>query len=256
MTLAVLTPQAASRAVVRQTLGVGDRQRARKIDNQIRIAKVLSLRVASRNRLEKEDFVAAARLLGRGVDPAAVHAVSDVETAKHSPGGATEDGRLIPLLEPHVFSRNSHHAFDVSHPHLSYPKWVRYLRGATPPKGWDVHPYRLTYREMWGVFAFQAELHFDAALCGMSYGRFQQLGEGWKRLGFDSPLHLVETLYQGEQAQLAVFCRYVIAHGLVGALKAKNWRAFAAGYNGSGQITRYAVLMQEAFLTRRVHYYA
>ena len=42
----------------------------------------------------------------------------------------------------------------------------------------------------------------------------------------------VNAMYQDEASQLEAMCRYIKVNGLISALKNKDWKAFARGYNG------------------------
>ena len=39
-------------------------------------------------------------------------------------------------------------------------------------------------------------------------------------------------MYRDEALQLEAMCRYIVTNKLINALKNKDWRAFARGYNG------------------------
>ena len=67
-------------------------------------------------RLSDAEIKAAA--LAIGASPAVVGAVYDVESGGRGMDAAT--GLPIILYEPHIFSRLTNHAFDRSHPVVSY----------------------------------------------------------------------------------------------------------------------------------------
>ena len=50
-----------------------------------------------------------------------------------------------------------------------------------------------------------------------------------------------------EKAQLAAFIGFVRSKSLVDALRAKDWRRFAVGYNGDGQADEYARRLVAAY---------
>ncbi|MCW8039807.1 N-acetylmuramidase domain-containing protein, partial [Acinetobacter entericus] len=50
-------------------------------------------------------------------------------------------------------------------------------------------------------------------------------------------------------SQLDAMCRYIKVNGLVNALKNKDWKAFARGYNGSGYAkNNYDVKLANAYI--------
>jgi hypothetical protein len=242
--------ETAGRMALRATVGRAIRARAAKTDNLERVADLLSTKPKDRSPLEYDHFRRAAA--HQNWNPAVLHALSDVESRGF---GFDDDGRLIILVEPHVFSKETQHAFDASHPHLSYPKWIRPKQGAPAPRGMEKHPYFNSPDERWGMFALQAELDLEAACCAISAGRFQQLGRGWRDLGFGSAEELIRLLWESELQQLAILIRYLLRHNLSRAVKDLDWRALARGYNGSGQVDVYAPRMAERYKAR-LRYYA
>lgn len=248
------TLEMVARVVSRETLGALARAKAARADNAERVAGLLKLGVGlDRRPLTREDFLARAATWSSSDDEtrrlaAALHAVADVESG--GIGGFDARGRLTILVEPHIFSRATRHAFDRSHPWLSYPTWQRWEKDAAPPAGFHAHPYALEADERWGLFAMMAELAPDAAVCAISMGRFQQLGEGWRVLRFASPEALMRKLATSERDQLDVMMTFLMANGLRPALAALDWRRVARGYNGPGQVEVYASRMADAFKSR------
>lgn len=249
---------AAKRVVLRETLGRQLRAKVAQADHFWKIAELVNLRAERPNDpLQPEDFKRAASLWG--VDPAAIHALADAESAG---AGFEPDGRAVILVEPHAFSEATLHAFDVSHPHVSYPIWVPYKKGAKPPAAFDRHPYLYAPDDRWALFTRMAELHIEGACSALSVGRFQQLvgrtpamaragiPPHWKSLGFPSAEVCFRFLCQSEFDQLEVLRRYIAANGLKRALKERDWRAVARGYNGSGQVDAYSAKMATAYAKR------
>jgi len=77
-----------------------------------------------------------------------------------------------------------------------------------------------------------AEYHRKSALESASWGLGQVMGYHWKSLGYKSLQAFVNAMYQDEASQLDAMCRYIKVNGLINALKNKDWKAFARGYNG------------------------
>ena len=71
-----------------------------------------------------------------------------------------------------------------------------------------------------------------SALESCSWGIGQVMGYHWYNLGYDSIQDFVNAMYKDEESQLEAMCRYIEINGLVDALKNKDWKAFALGYNG------------------------
>ena len=167
-----------------------------------------------------DDFERAARELN--VEVAAIKAVAEVEA---SGLGFLPDGRPAILYEAHIFHRatgGKHaNAVDSRGKKLSSAKWDRTLYGATGD--WQHKRYEAA-----------RALDADAANKACSWGTFQILGENYKACGFDSSQAFVDAMWGGEAAHLDAFVAFIKANKLDGALRAKNWAAFARGYNGPG----------------------
>jgi hypothetical protein len=158
------------------------------------------------------DLVVLASRLGCTVQQ--LRAVAQVES-----GGAGFDnhGRPKMLFERHLFSRQTHGAFDTcafSNPHGG---------------GYD--------EPSWEKLAQAACKDAEAAFASASWGKFQVLGLHWSALGYPSPVELAYSTVTSEAAHYELLARYIEHNGLRDALKAlspnpETCRAFAKGYNG------------------------
>ena len=171
--------------------------------------------------LTQEDFARAAKELN--VEVAAIRAVAEVEAAGQ---GFLADGRPAILYEAHVFHAETNgahsHAKDRRGVALSSPKWDRSLYGATGARQHDRYEDAL-------------KLDPDAANKACSWGTFQILGQNHKACGFDSSQEFVDAMWTGgAAAHLDAFVAFIKANKLDASLRAKNWAAFARGYNGPG----------------------
>jgi hypothetical protein len=258
----------AQRSLVRETVGAWVRAKSTRADNAVRVAILANLRAVDARPLEREDFLKAARDWGLAagdteadLNAAArgLHALADAESGRWQ--GFDDRNRPTILVEPHIFSRLSKHAFDRSHPWLSYPVWTPWRKDAAPPAGFTQHPYSYDMDDRWGLMLSMAELDYDAACGSVSAGRFQQVtgsprpDMGWKPLGFASAEALLVKLARSEWDQLEVLQIFLRANGLMSAFRERDWRRIARGYNGPGQVELYAARMAEAF-KRRARAYA
>ncbi|OTG88887.1 N-acetylmuramidase family protein [Acinetobacter sp. ANC 3813] len=78
-----------------------------------------------------------------------------------------------------------------------------------------------------------AQYHRASALESASWGIGQVMGYHWQSLGYPSLQAFINAMYKDEASQLEAMCRYIQVNGLVNALKNKDWKAFARGYNGA-----------------------
>jgi len=158
-----------------------------------------------------------------GFDPAALLAVAEIES-----GGtvyAVVDGRNEPLIrfEGHYFDRRL--SGDAQ-------KKARSAGLASPKAGAVANPTSQAAR--WKMLARAAEIDANAAYESCSYGVGQVMGAHWKWLGFKSVTELVNLCRSGGAGQVEIMARFIEKAGLAGALRARDWRTFAKGYNGPG----------------------
>ena len=88
------------------------------------------------------------------------------------------------------------------------------------------------YSAQHGRLNAAAQYHRVSALESASWGIGQVMGYHWKSLGYKSLQAFVNAMYKDEASQMDAMCRYIKVNGLINALKNKDWKAFARGYNG------------------------
>jgi N-acetylmuramidase len=185
--------------------------------------------------LTDADFARAAKELN--AEEAAVRAVAEVEAAGQ---GFINDGRPAILYEAHIFHKETggKHAKEKDRRGvaLSSPGWDRSLYGAT---GAAQH----------NRYEDARKLDADAANKACSWGLFQILGQNHKQCGFDTSQAFVDAMWTGGAgAHLDAFIAFVKANKLDGALRAKDWKTFARGYNGpSYAVNKYDTKMASAY---------
>lgn len=169
-------------------------------------------------KLDQNDFAKAASALG--VPVAAVRAVTEVESKG---SGFLPDGRPVILFERHVMYRQLDKlGIDANGLEIRFPTLVNSRQGGY--KGGAAEHDRL---------GIAATFNRQAALESCSWGAFQVMGFHWKLLGYASVQDFVNAMYRSEGDQLDAFVRFIKANpNLLRALKAQDWAAFAAGYNG------------------------
>ena len=165
-----------------------------------------------------EDYERAAKALN--VEVAAIRAVAEVESAGK---GFLPDGRPEILYEAHIFHKESAgahaNAVDRRGVKLSSPSWNKSLYGAT---GTAQH----------NRYEDARKFHADAANKACSWGPFQILGQNHKVCGYDTSQEFVDAMWSGAAANMDAFVNFIKGNKLDVPLRAKNWAAFARGYNG------------------------
>lgn len=182
------------------------------------------------SQLTRTDFEAVATELNCEVE--AIQAVAEVECGSHMAFAA--NGRPTILFEPHIFSRRTNHAYDVSHPNISY-------------RSWDASRYPRTQDGRWAQLREAYGLDPEAAVASASWGAFQVMGFNHAAGGFATAKDFVADMAKSQKRQLAAFVGYVRTNNLADELTRKDWDGFARGYNGSGQVERYGGLMRAAY---------
>ena len=179
--------------------------------------------------LSETDYRKAAIVLG--VELATIKAVASVESRGN---GFLSNGKPKVLFEGHWFSRFTKGKFDAKHPTLSYKKWTkRHYKGGTAE-----------YSRYLTAYALDAV----AAMKSTSWGRFQIMGFNHDKCGYGNVKDYVEDMYKSELYHLLAFVKFLKHTGLDKHLKAKNWAAFARGYNGPGYAkNKYDILMKQAY---------
>jgi N-acetylmuramidase len=179
--------------------------------------------------LSEADFLRATRTLRCEI--AAIKAVAEVES---SGDGYLSSGRPKILFEAHVFSRETQHIYDRSHPDISSPTWNSALY-----KGGERE-----YQRLEDAMA----LDIQAALDSASWGRFQIMGFNHQKAGFTSVETFVNAMFESESRHLDAFISFLQATGLADPLREKRWADFARGYNGAGYAAnQYDVKLKAAY---------
>lgn len=172
----------------------------------------------------------------KGIEPEALLAVAEVES-----GGkafTVVDGKRLPLIlyEYHVFYRNlpEHLRAEAVGRNLARPRWG------------DL-PYKRTQSARYAQLDRARGIHEQAAYAACSWGIGQVLGENAEWLGYGTPKALAEKAMESVSGQVEVMLRFIEKRGLRDELDARNWRGFARGYNGPGQVEKYAGMMERAY---------
>ncbi|MGX5699591.1 N-acetylmuramidase family protein [Acinetobacter kookii] len=164
----------------------------------------------------------AAQAKALGIEVASLRAVIEVE-CKGS--GFNADGTPVILFERHVFRQRliaNGKAVVADKAVRERPDLCSKSTGA----------YGL-YSAQHGRLNAAAQYHRESALESASWGIGQVMGYHWKALEYPSLQAFINAMYKDEASQLDAMCRYIQVNNLVNALKNKDWKSFARGYNGA-----------------------
>ena len=156
-----------------------------------------------------------------GIEAAALNAVIEVE-CKGS--GFNEDNTPVILFERHVMRQRL-----IANDQSKIADQMMIKRPDLCSK--STGGYGL-YSAQHGRLNAAAQYHRVSALESASWGIGQIMGYHWQSLGYKSLQAFVNAMYKDEASQLDAMCRYIKVNGLINALKNKDWKAFARGYNG------------------------
>lgn len=178
------------------------------------------------NEITKEAFAEAAAILG--CEAIEIKVVFDVEAA----GNAFDRShRVVRRFEPHQF------------PDACWEEIGFNPGGKTP---WRAS-LRLNTATREAMFEKALLIDMEAAYQATSWGAPQIMGFNHAAAGYGNAAEMVEAFARSANEQVAAFARLVKAWGLDGAIRAHDWRGFAAPYNGNGQADAYAAKLEGAW---------
>lgn len=167
-------------------------------------------------RIDDVDLPILAMEYGIGEDE--VHAVLDAESAGK---GFDQHGRPKMLFEPHIFWKllgPGPQRDEAARQGIAYAKWKP---GAYPE---DSYPRLLK----------AISINYEIALRSASWGLGQIMGFNYAAAGYGTAHGMVMDFLDDEEMHLRAMFRFIWDKGLDKYLRQRNWKAFAAGYNGPG----------------------
>lgn len=172
-------------------------------------------------RLTEQDYIEVAEELG--VEPAAIKAVVEIEAGR-SHQGFWSEGKPVINFDLTVFRqmarRNKVNLAKYNRSHA-----VVFARP-------DARKYGSQQAAQQARLDAAMTIDSLTAIQGTFWGMFQIGGFNWKKCGTSSSAEFVRLMSRSERDQLELFAQFIVNSGLLAPLKAKNWAAFAKGYNG------------------------
>lgn len=167
------------------------------------------------------------------IELAALRAVMAVESRN---SGYDARRRPLILFEPHVFYRN-----------LSGAQRDQAVRIGLAYKSWGQMPYPAGSDAQYKRLAAAIKINEEAAFRSVSIGMGQVLGENYKIAGCKSAKEMFEQATVSEANQLKHMLGFIVGKGLRDELNRHDWRGFAGGYNGRGQIEKYSKWLEREY---------
>lgn len=164
-----------------------------------------------------------------GVEVAAIKAVIDIEAGK-THQGFWKEGKPIINFDLTVFRQMARrHGVNVSKYASKYG--VVFARPNIAKYG---SQQAAVQARLDGAMAIDSV----SAIEGTFWGMFQIGGFNWRQCGMSSAQEFYRLMSRSERDQLELFGEFITRSGLLPSLKAKNWSAFARGYNGPSYAAR------------------
>ena len=187
----------------------------------------LDSRSQRRGPLTERDYEEVAAELG--VEVAAIKAIVDIEAGKGHRGFWAE-GKPVLNFDLTVYrSRASRRKLNLGRYTKSHPAIF-----SRP----DIRKHGSQQAAVQARFDAAASIDSVTAIEGTFWGMFQIGGFNYKLCGTSSPQEFLQLKSRSERDQLELFAEFITRSGLLPALKAKNWSAFARGYNGPSYAAR------------------
>lgn len=155
------------------------------------------------------------------VEPAALMAVVQVESGGRITARVNGGDEPLIRFEGHYFHRL-----------LGPVKRRRAIRAGLASARAGAVPNPSSQGARWQLLNRARTIDHAAADASVSWGIGQVMGANWRTLGYPSVAALVEDARSGPAGQLRLMVRFIRHHGLDKALRVRDWRAFARGYNG------------------------
>lgn len=170
-----------------------------------------------------------------GIAPAAACAVMAVESS----GEGFWDGRMVIRFENHIFNRwgKTNPEKFKAHFYMSAKQaWTGHTWRPDQGSWRKLHTKAAGQDEEWAVLEYARTLDDTAALNSISMGAPQIMGFNSAKIGFDTVQEMFECFSQEERFHVLGLFDFIRSdHRMVAALRAGNYAAFAAIYNGGGQ---------------------
>jgi hypothetical protein len=177
--------------------------------------------------LTDDDYREVAQELG--VEVAAIKAVVDIEAGRTHQGFG-EPGKPLINFDLSLFRRSAQkHGVNLAKYRQSHA-----VVFASP----NARRYGTHQNAQHARLEAARRICNDAAIESTFWGMFQIGGFNWPKCGTADINEFVEMMSRSERDQLELFARFITNSGMLPALKAKNWSAFAARYNGPSYRSR------------------
>ena len=181
------------------------------------------------------------------IDPSVAVAVLMAESGGQGFAPGPDGQRMIIRFENHIFhdrwGRNNQEYFDRHFAFAPGQSWTGHKWRPDPGTPWQ--EFHGNQQKEWEVLAFATGLERRAARESISMGLPQIMGFNAVSVGYPQADAMFEAFASSEARQIFGFFDFVRGRGGISPLRRRDYATFAGIYNGPGQATVYAGIIQE-----------
>jgi hypothetical protein len=181
------------------------------------------------------------------IDPSVAVAVLMAESGGQGFAPGPNGQRMIIRFENHIFhdrwGRNNQERFDRHFAFAQGQSWTGHKWRPDPGGAWQ--EFHGNQQKEWEVLSFAAGLERQAARESISMGLPQIMGFNAISVGYPQADAMFDAFASSEARQIFGFFDFVRSKGGISPLRSRDYATFAGIYNGPGQATVYAGIIQE-----------
>lgn len=181
------------------------------------------------------------------IDPSVAIAVLMAESGGHGFAPGPDGPRMIIRFENHIFydrwGRANQERFDRHFAFAQGQSWTGHRWRPDPGVPWQ--EFHGNQHKEWEVLAFASGLERRTARESISMGLPQIMGFNAIAVGYPQADAMFDAFASGEARQIFGFFDFVRSKGGISPLRSRDYATFAGIYNGPGQATVYAAIIQE-----------
>lgn len=181
------------------------------------------------------------------IDPSVAVAVLMAESGGQGFAPGPDGPRMIIRFENHIFydrwGRNNQERFDRHFAFAQGQSWTGHKWRPDPGAPWQ--EFHGNQQKEWEVLTFASGLERRTARESISMGLPQIMGFNAVSVGYPQADAMFDAFASSEARQIFGFFDFVRSKGGISPLRSRDYATFAGIYNGPGQATVYAAIIQE-----------
>lgn len=213
-------------------------------DESVKPARTIPVTGAASNAWNNYGGLVQQLATDNGIETATVLAILAIESG----GSGFVNGRLKIRFENHIFRKSLLEAGRLGEYENNFAGGLRWD---------DNHMYRLNGElhkthtgkqdSEWAALGVAQRIDPELGARAISMGASQVMGFNFRANGFSSAVAMLEAYARSEAEHIRGMFNFMKNRGLLDAMRRNDFEAVALGYNGPGQVERYARLMRNAY---------